>query len=77
MKRIAAFTLLIALSVAGAIPAPAQRTSVEEHARQSRAAAKQQQKMLKKSAKKQRKAMKKSAKAQRKAIKKANSRRAQ
>jgi hypothetical protein len=77
MKRIAAFMLLVALSVAGAIPAQAQRTSVEEHARQSRAAAKQQNKMLKKSAKKQRKAMKRSAKAQRKAIKKANNRRAQ
>jgi hypothetical protein len=77
MKRIAAFVLMVALSVAGAIPAQAQRTSVEENARQSRAAAKQQNKMLKKSAKKQRKAMKRSAKAQRKAIKKANNRRAQ
>jgi hypothetical protein len=77
MKRIAAFMLLAALSVAGALPVQAQRTSVEENARQSRRATKQQQKMLKKSAKKQRKAMKRSAKAQRKAIKKANTRRAQ
>jgi hypothetical protein len=74
MKRIAAFMLLVALSVAGAIPAQGQRVSVEENARQSRKAAKTQQKMLKKSAKKQRKAMKKYAKAQRKAVKKANRR---
>ncbi|MBZ5655841.1 MAG: hypothetical protein LAO56_11270 [Acidobacteriia bacterium] len=74
MKRIAAFMWLAALSVAWSIPAPAQRISVEENARQSRAAAKQQQKMLKKSAKKQRKAMKKYLKAQRKAVKKANHR---
>jgi len=74
MKRIAAFMLLVALSVAGTIPAQAQRTSVEENARQSQRAAKQQQKMLKKAAKKQRKAMKKSVKAQRKAVKKANHR---
>jgi len=72
MKRIAAFMLLVVLSVAGLIPAQAQRISPEENARQSRKAAKQQQKMLKKSGKKQRKAMKKSRKAQRKAIKKAN-----
>ena len=77
MKRIAAFMLLVALSVAGTIPAYAQRTSVEENARQSRKAAKRQQKASKKAAKKQRKAMKKSAKAQRKAIKKANNRRVQ
>jgi hypothetical protein len=72
MKRIAAFTLLAALSVAGAIPAQAQRITPEENALQSREAAKRQQKMLKKSAKKQRKAMKRYEKAQRKATKKAN-----
>lgn len=74
MKRIAAFLLLVALGVAGLIPAQAQRTSPEENARQSQRAAKQQQKMLKKAAKKQRKAMKKSQQAQRKAMEKANSR---
>jgi hypothetical protein len=75
MKRIAAFLLLIALSIACAIPANAQFTSVEENARQSRAAAKQQQKAMKKSAKQQRKAMKRSQKAQRKAVRKMNKRR--
>ena len=74
MKRIAAFMLLIALGVAGSIPANAQRISIEENARQSRKADKKQQKMLKKANKKQRKAMKKYAKAQRKATKKANRR---
>ena len=74
MKRIAAFMLLVALSVAGTIPAQAQRTSVQENARQSQRAAKQQQKMLKKAAKKQRKAMKKYVKTQRKAVKKTNHR---
>ena len=72
MKRIAAFMLLIALSIAGAIPVHAQRTTPEEDARQSRKAAKNQQKMLKKQNKRQQKAMKKNAKAQRKAVKKAN-----
>ena len=74
MRRVAAFMLLVVLSAAWAIPAQAQRVSVEENARQSRAAAKKQQKMLKKSAKKQRKAVKKYEKAQRKATKKANRR---
>ena len=73
MKRIAVFMLLVALSVAWSIPAQAQRTSVDEGARQSRSA-KTQQKTLKKADKKQRKAMKKYEKAQRKAAKKAQSR---
>jgi hypothetical protein len=77
MKRIAAFMLLVALSVAGTIPAHAQRTTVQENARQSQKANKKQQKASNKMAKKQRKAMKKSAKAQRKAVKKANNRRTQ
>ena len=77
MKRIAAFMLLVALSVAGTMPASAQRTTVEDNSRQSQKAAQRQQKASNKAAKKQRKAMKKSAKAQRKAVKKANSRRAQ
>lgn len=76
MKRIAAFMLLVALSVAVTIPAYAQRTTVEENARQSQKANKKQQKASSKMAKQQRKAMKKSAKAQRKAVKKANNRRA-
>ena len=46
MKRIVAFMLLVALSVAGSIPAQAQRISPEENARQSGKAAKRQQKML-------------------------------
>jgi uncharacterized membrane protein (DUF106 family) len=77
MKRIAAFLLLVALSVAGAISAYAQRTSVDENARQSQKAAHRQQKASRKSAKNQRKALKKYTKAQHKAVKKANNRRAQ
>jgi Skp family chaperone for outer membrane proteins len=69
MKRIAAFMLMIALSVACSIPAQAQRTSTAENMRRSRKEAKQQQKVLKKLSKKQRKAMKKYDKAQRKAAK--------
>jgi hypothetical protein len=76
MKRIATFMLLIALSIVGMVPANAQFTSVDENARQSRAAAKQQQRAMKKSAKQQRKAMKKYQKAQRKAVRKANNRHA-
>ena len=74
MKRIAVFTLLVALSVAWSIPAKAQHMSVAESARQSRKADKKQQKMNRKAAKKQRKATKKYEKAQRKAEKKANHR---
>jgi hypothetical protein len=72
MKRIAGFTLLLALSVPWSIPVNAQRIGVAEGQRRSRKANKKQQKMNKKSAKKQQKAMKKAAKAQRKANKKAN-----
>ena len=72
MKRIAAFTLLVALSVPWSIPVNAQRISVAEGARRSKKAGKKQDKINKKAAKKQRKAIKKSAKAQRKANKKAN-----
>jgi uncharacterized protein HemX len=68
MKRIAAFTLLVALGVAGAMPAQAQSKTVEDNSRQSEAA-REQRKMLKKAAKKQRKDMKRAAKAQRKAQK--------
>jgi uncharacterized protein HemX len=72
MKRIAAFVLLLALSLAGSIPVHAQRMTPEQNARQSRKAAKKQQKFLNKANKKQRKAMKKYEKAQRKATKRAN-----
>jgi len=65
MKRIAVFMLLAAFSLAGAIPAEAQRISPQENARQSRKASNKQQK-------KYNKAMKKQAKAQRKAYKRAN-----
>jgi len=74
MKRIAAFILLVTLSVAGAIPAQGQRISVAENERQSQKAMKKQQKMLNKANKKQQKTMKKYEKAQRKAAKKANRR---
>jgi len=65
MKRIAVFTLLVALSVSWSIPAQAQVAGVAEYGRQSR-------KLNKKAAKEQRKAWKKSVKAQRKALKQAN-----
>ncbi len=72
MKRIAAFMLLVALSIAWSIPAQSKRISPQQNALHSSKAAKKQQKMLKKANKRQRKAMKKAAKAQRKANKKAN-----
>ena len=64
MNRIAAFTLLVALTGTWPMSAKAQGTGVPEYARQSREADKR-------AAKQQRKAMKKYAKAQRKAAKKA------
>jgi hypothetical protein len=64
MKRIAAFMLLVVLSV-GAMPAQARRLTPEEDARQARKDAKGRQKNAKKAAKKQRREMKKYAKAQR------------
>jgi len=72
MKRIAALSLLVALSVPRSIPVKAQRISVAEGERRSRKAANKQEKINKKAAKKQRKAMKQAAKNQRKADKKAN-----
>lgn len=76
MKRIAVFTLLTALGVAGSIPAKAQSPGVAEYARNSREfdkkSAKAENKKLKKASKRQQKAMKKSSKSQRKAAKKAN-----
>jgi hypothetical protein len=71
MKRIAAFLLLAASSVAWSVPADAQpeNTRIGENGREARKAAKQQQKASKKVARKQRKAMKKYQKAQRKASK--------
>lgn len=75
MKRLVVFTLLAFFSVAGSIPAHAQkRISVEENARQSQKVQKKQQKAMRKAAKKQQKAMRKSAKAQQKALKKAHQR---
>jgi hypothetical protein len=65
MNRIAALTLLVALSVSWSIPAKAQSTGVAEYARKSRKADKN-------AAKQYRKAMKKSRKTQRRAVKKAN-----
>lgn len=76
MKRITVFTMLLASSVAGSIPARAQSPGVAEYARESRdtskRSAKKQNRMLKKASKKQRKAMNKYAKAQRKEAKRAN-----
>ena len=75
MKRIAAFLLLMALSVAFSMPAQAENTAATaENRRRAHREAKQHQKVLKKLSKKQRKAMKKSDKAQRKAAKKARHR---
>jgi len=72
MKRIAAFVLLAAFSVAWSIPVYAQRENraIGENQREAKKAAKQQQKYSKKQAKRQRKAAKKYQKAQRKAAKK-------
>jgi hypothetical protein len=64
-NRIAAFTLLVALSASCSLPAKAQDTGVAEYARHSREADK-------KAGRQYRKTMKKYAKAQRKAAKKAN-----
>ena len=69
MKRIAALMLLLASSVAWAIPGKTERTNIGENGREARKAAKQYRKASKKAAKKQRKAMKKYQKAQRKAAK--------
>ena len=65
MKRIAAFTLLVALSLAVSLPAQA-RTDTVPDASQSRSAAKTRQKMMKKKAKQERKDMKRSQKELRK-----------
>ena len=59
MKRIAALMLLLASSVAWAMPGKTERTNIGENGREARKAAKQQRKATKKAAKKQRKAMKK------------------
>jgi uncharacterized membrane protein (DUF106 family) len=74
MKRIAAFFLLAALSVACSMPVQAQNTTTDENMHRSRQAAKQHRKEMKKLSKKQRKAMKKSGMAQRKANKKSKHR---
>lgn len=74
MKRLAAFFLLAALSVACSMPVQAKNTTTDENMHRARQAAKQHRKALKKLSKKQRKAMKKSGKAQRKANKRSNRR---
>ena len=75
MKRIAVFTLLLALHVGWLAQASAQSPGVAEYARTSREmdkkSAREQNKKLKKASRKQQKAMRKYAKAQRKAAKKA------
>jgi hypothetical protein len=69
MKRLAAFMVLLASTVAWAIPAMPQpeNRSIGENGREAKRAAKQQRKYVKKNAKRQRKAMKKAQKAQRRA----------
>ncbi|MGC0774323.1 MAG: hypothetical protein WB543_15425, partial [Candidatus Acidiferrum sp.] len=79
VNRIAVFTLLAMLMIAGPKRVRAQEgmTGAEYGRRtqiEAKKAAKQQRKAFKKAAKKQRKALKKYAKAQRKAAKKANRR---
>jgi hypothetical protein len=71
MKRIAAFLLLFALSIAWSTPVYAQpeNRSIGENGREASRAAKQQQKYAKKQAKRQRKAMKKYQKQQKRATK--------
>jgi len=64
MKRIAAFTLLVALSLTVSLPAQARTDTIP--ASQSRSAAKTRQKMMKKKAKQERKDMKRSQKELRK-----------
>jgi hypothetical protein len=67
MKRIAAFVLLVALSVTCALPAGAQNQRTKNNARLAKRAAKQNQKAMKKIGRQQRKAAKKYQKAQRRA----------
>jgi len=69
MKRLAAFLLLLILSITCPLPASAQRMTPEQNAR---AGQKKQQKALKKANKKQAKATRKYARAQRKENAKAN-----
>ena len=76
MKRVAIFGLLLALHIAGSIPAQAKSPGVAEWARESRVQSKksgiEQNRRLKKASKKQQKAMKKNVKAQHKAAHKTN-----
>jgi hypothetical protein len=72
MKRVAAFTLLVAASFLSSVPSNAQDFGVAEYARQSQKTAKKQEKISKKANRKQRKAWKKYAKAQRKSAKRAS-----
>lgn len=74
MKRIAAFMLLLALSLVCVIPAGAQNARTKQNARMAKKAAKQNQKAVKKAAKKQRKAAKKSQRASRRAAKRSQRR---
>jgi len=76
VKRIAAFALLLALTVAGLTPLKAQSPGVAEWARTSRVEskkyAKQQDKLIKKTYKNHQKAAKKYGKTQRKTARKTN-----
>jgi Skp family chaperone for outer membrane proteins len=71
MKRLAAFLLLAALTVACSMPVQAKNTTTAENMHRARRDAKHQQKVQKKLAKRQRKAAKKSQKAQRKSYRRA------
>jgi len=74
MKRIAAFILLAAVTLAISLPAQAQSSVTHGNVRQSPKYRKQQAKLAKKQAKAERKAIKRNLKAQRKANKKAHRR---
>jgi hypothetical protein len=71
MKRILAFALLAASSLAWSMPAQAQIFKGPDSARRAQKAGEKQQKSFAKTAAKQQKAANKSAKAQRKAAKRA------
>ena len=61
MKRLTALVLLLASTIAWAIPSTAQREnrSIGENGQEARKAAKQQRKTVRRNARKQRKALKK------------------
>jgi hypothetical protein len=65
MKRIAAWVLLVGLSLSGSMAAQKENRGIGENQREARKASKQYQKYQKKQARRQRKAAKKAQKQQR------------